>query len=88
MAEQAAIKFRDKVRMQADFSLLDGSKPMNVGMVNQPAGDYRLVEVPNPYGYCAPWLMIEGTTIGMARGCWFDWPGVVEISRIAEDKEK
>lgn len=31
------------------------------------AGTYPLVEVPNPYGFATPWLMIKGTQIGAAK---------------------
>lgn len=30
-------------------------------------GRYEIVEVPNPRGHAAPWLVIKGTTIGKTQ---------------------
>lgn len=49
-----------------------------------PAGTHEIVEVPNPYGFSAPWYQIVGTKTGAAT-TWFVWaityegfPGRVE----------
>lgn len=71
---------RYKVTFYREWMLMDGTNPDNQHTHTAvPAGEYTVVEITNPYGHAADWLVLEdklkeGNKVGMAKGCWFDWP--------------
>lgn len=53
--------------------LIDHSKPEREEEAELTPGVYALVRVPNPYGFeDAPWLVVEGTTLGMTLNSWVE----------------
>jgi len=62
-----------KATLKRTWEMLDGSKPPAEAKVEVEPGTYELERIPNPHGHDAPWLVLKGTTTGMAEGAWRQW---------------
>lgn len=60
-------------KLKRTWEMLDGSLPIGSPRVMVEPGQYTLERVANPHGFAAPWLVLRGTTIGMAEGAWREW---------------
>ncbi len=63
------------------WEMLDHSKPRDNNNAYLQPGTYELERIPNPYGFAGSWLVVKGTTIGMAEGAWKGWINGVRVNR-------
>jgi hypothetical protein len=59
--------------LKRTWEMRDHSKHRDHAKTNVKPGVYELERIPNPYGLRQDWLIIKGTTIGMAEVAWRQW---------------
>ena len=59
--------------LKRTWEMLDYSKEGDARKSQVAPGTYDLNRIPNPNGHPGYWLVILGTTIGMAEGAWRQW---------------